>query len=69
MLFLQPLDTVVSLVDEHNLVGFCISFTELEKERHTSNKDQAINPKFKCDEFSYMGTSESIMKRHTTMKH
>ena len=32
------------------LVGFFISHTELEKLRHTSNQDLAINPIFQCDE-------------------
>ena len=51
------------------LVGFLISRTELEKLRHTSNQDLAINPIFKCDECSYMAISRTILKRHTTMTH
>ena len=51
------------------LVGFFVSSTELEKLRHTSYQDLAINLVFKCDECSYMAISRTILKPRTTMTH
>ena len=51
------------------LVSFCFSRTALEKWRHSSHYDPAINPEFKCDECSYMTISQTVLKHCTTMKH
>ena len=61
--------TKMKLGPEAALVGFCFSWSELEKWRHTSHQDLAINPLFKCDECSYMAISRTVLKHRTTMKH
>ena len=61
--------TKMNLGPEAALVGFCFSWSELEKWRHTSHQDLAINPLFKCDECSYMAISRTVLKHRTTMKH
>ena len=62
MFLLQPLGTIVSLVDKHKH----LLVSEFQVKRW---KRYDTPPILKCDECSYMAISRTVLKRRTTMKH